>query len=386
MSSAIFLGSGLHTALGVNVADCVAALRGAPPQPGFVSCSMDAGAEAIPYFLLSGLPADEPGARLDEVVFEVIQQALDAAGLSPSQRESLALFVGSSSFEIAGEEYRYRQALNQSSSAIPLAECGMANLAERVRSTLGLRGEDYTFNTACTSSANALWYAGKLIEQDVIEHALILAVEFVNNTTTYGFQGLQLLSPTTMRPFDGERNGLVLGESCAAMVLGKSSGSEGFHLRGGANLCDTYSMSTTREDGSAVVDVLRRALASSRLTPDAIRAIKCHGTATITGDAAEARGMLTTFDQLPPCTSLKPFVGHTLGACGLTELILFCEAVKAGFLPGTEGIAADTDGVGFALNQRPMPVVPGHFMLNYFGFGGNNTSLIVSNMADGVDS
>lgn len=383
MGSASFLGSGLHTALGSNVAACVAALRQPLPLAASVPCTLDPSADAIPYFLLSGLPDRDPNTRLDAVLFDVIQQALDAASLSPSQQEEMALFVGSSSFEIAGEESRYRDALAQTTTAIALDDCGMGNCAERIRETLGLKGEDYTFNTACTSSANALWYASKLIEQDIIEHALIVGVEFVNDTTTYGFQGLQLLSPTTMRPFDGERNGLVLGESCAAMVIGKSPTGEGFYLRGGANSCDTYSMSTTNEDGSAVEDVMKKALADARIPAEAISAIKCHGTATTSGDAAEASGMLNTFRKLPPCTSLKPFIGHTLGACGLAEVILFCHAAEAGFLPGTPGVAADA-GVGFRLNQQALPIEAGYFMLNYFGFGGNSTSLILSNVPDEV--
>lgn len=386
MSRALFLGSALHTALGSNVADCVEALRRPPSSPGSVPCRLDAGAEAFPYFLLSGLPADDPMLRLEDVLYRVIDRAIEAACLDSRQRQNLAFFLGSSSFDIGGEEQRYGQALRRNPHAIPLPDCGMAKLAETVRNRLGLKGEDYTFNTACTSSANALWYASKLVEEDVIDHALVLGVEFVNSTTTYGFQGLQLLSPTTMRPFEANRDGLVLGESCAAMVIGKSSESRGFYLRGAANTCDTYSMSTTREDGSGTADVMARALDDAGLAPEQISAIKCHGTATLSGDAAESNGMLATFEQLPPCTTFKPFIGHTLGACGLTELILFCNAAEQGFLPGTPGLVPEDAERGFVLNQETAPLDAGHFMLNYFGFGGNSTSLIVSNCFDEVDS
>jgi 3-oxoacyl-[acyl-carrier-protein] synthase-1 len=383
MSSACFLGCGLHTALGSDVQSCVESLRGPLPAPALVPCTMDPRVESIPYFLLAGLSADNPRERVEEALFKVIDHALNAAGLSASQRENLGLFIGSSSFEIASEELRYRKALVESAAAISLAEAGMGNLAEYVRRRLGLRGEEYTFNTACTSSANALWYANKLIEADVIEHALIVGVEFINDTTTYGFHGLQLLSPTTMRPFDAQRNGLVLGEACAAMVIGRSDRQQGFRLRGGANLCDTYSMSTTREDGSGVREVICAALDNAAISAEEIRAIKCHGTATQSGDAAEAQGMLKTFRRLAPCATLKPFIGHTLGACGLAEMILFCAALERGFLPGTPGLAADESSVGFALNQHARPIEAGNFMLNYFGFGGNNTSLVISNLPGG---
>lgn len=382
MSSAVFLGAGLHTALGSDVPSCVDALQQPLPQTAAVPCKFDLGVNEIPYFLLAGLSVDDPRSRMESVLFGVIEQALQAAELTASQRRKLSLFIGSSSFDIASEERRYRQALRDSADAMPLAEAGMGNLAELIRSRLGTCGEEYTFNTACTSSANALWYASKLIEADIIEHALVLGVEFINDTTTYGFQGLQLLSPTAMRPFDARRDGLVLGESCSALVIGKSACGQGFRLRGGANLCDTYSMSTTREDGSIVHEVISRALGNAGLTTADIAAIKCHGTATWSGDAAEAEGMLKTFERRPPFTTLKPFIGHTLGACGLAELILFCGAVEQGFLPGTPGFVAEDARSGFTLNQFPRPIEAGNFMLNYFGFGGNSTSLVVSNLPE----
>lgn len=378
MSAAYFLGSSVHTALGADRQSCAEALKTFPPQQA------NSASSTSPQFLLHGLPANAIRERSDVRVLEVAEAAIDEAGLTARQRRRMALFLGSSSFDIATEELRYQGDLQKSSAAFPLEECGMASMTERIRNQLGLLGEDYTFNTACTSSANALWYAAKMVELGIIEHALVLGVELANTTTTRGFESLQLLSPTAMRPFDSLRNGLVLGESIAAMVIGRDPRPDGFYLCGGANNCDTFSMSTTHENGAAVHDVISRALASAGLSASAVTAIKCHGTATLSGDAAEARGMLTTFEAMPPCVALKPFIGHTLGACGLAELILFCQAVENGFLPGTPGLAAD-GAVGIRLTQSCEPVDRGYFMLNYFGFGGNNTSLIVSNIDRGVE-
>jgi len=91
--------------------------------------------------------------------------------------------------------------------------------------------------------------------------------------------------------------------------------------------------------------------------------------------------MGAVFDPVPPLFALKPHLGHTLGACGTNELLIFREAADRGVLPGTPGIASqDRTDLGLPLNQEATAVGPGHFMLNYFGFGGNNTSLIVSNV------
>jgi len=126
---------------------------------------------------------------------------------------------------------------------------------------------------------------------------------------------------------------------------------------------------------------MRQALASAGLQPSAINALKVHGTASLLNDEAEAAGMQQVFTQLPSLCALKPLIGHTLGACGLNELILFCEAARMGFLIGTPGVCANKSDLGIALNQYPTPLPAGNFMLNYFGFGGNNTSLIVTNGA-----
>lgn len=397
MTAPVFLGSGLHTCLGVNVEECLQKLQLPMPKPSDLPCDIDVVNDSVPYFLVADCDADDKQKRFFDILFSVIAQALDESGLDEQERRKMGLFIGSSSFEVALEEERYKKDLTENSDSIPLAECGMGNLSERIRNELDIRGPDFTFNTACTSSANAVWYGNKLVESGDIEHALIVAIEFSNRSTTYGFQGLQLLGAEQMLPFDERRDGLILGESCAALVLGRERGgkqsiedpSKGssnssepyqpFYLRGAANLCDTYSMSVTNEDGTAVAEVIERALTNANLSAKDIDAIKCHGTATLSGDAAEARGILTVFDSLPPCTALKPYIGHTLGACGLSELILFFHAVEEGFLPGTPGVAGETSSVDFSLTQSPQEMREGNFVLNYFGFGGNNTSLIISN-------
>jgi 3-oxoacyl-[acyl-carrier-protein] synthase-1 len=183
-----------------------------------------------------------------------------------------------------------------------------------------------------------------------------------------------------MKPFDRSRDGLVLGEGCSALVIGaKPRRAQSFYLRGSANICDTHSISAAHPDGSTIARVIADALASASLAPADITAIKTHGTASLLNDEAEAAGMKRVFSQLPPLCALKPYIGHTLGACGLNELVLFCAAAERGFLIGTPGICASDSDLGVTLNQASKELPPGNYMLNYFGFGGSNTSLLVAN-------
>jgi 3-oxoacyl-[acyl-carrier-protein] synthase-1 len=309
----------------------------------------------------------------------VVDDALDQAQLSLSERRNLTLFLGSSSGDISLLEARYRGDLERDPHAKPMrVPTSFGALGREIAGRMEIRGADITINTACTASANALLHAAAMIRRGEIEHALVLGVELCNAVTALGFASLQLLSTGTMRPFDPMRAGLVLGEACAAVVLSKRADSALFSMMGGANMCDTFSPSSANPDGSSIARVIECALQSAGIDASDIRALKVHGTANGANDAAEAAGIRKAFTALPLMCALKPRIGHTLGACGLAELLLMCSAAREGFLPATPGIGADAEELGVALLQETAAFSGGPMMLNYFGFGGSNTSLVVA--------
>lgn len=385
MPGAWFIGSGIHTALGRGSEASSDALRRPQPAADSVPIELAGEAETVPYRLLCDEPLADIEQRFYRVLEPVVAQALDDAGLDRTERAACALLIGTSSADISTSEARYRRELVDDPAALPLAtSSSLGNVATAIRRRFELRGPDYTFNTACTASANALLYADALLAAGRARHALVVGVELFNSITALGFHGLGLLSKTGMKPFDRGRDGLTLGEACAALVLGPRPRRPGaFRLLGGANLCDTHSVSAANPDGSSVAAVMQQALVAAGLSSGQISALKAHGTASLLNDEAEVAGLQRLFGAaLPPLCALKPFIGHTLGACGLAELVLLCGVAERGFLPGTPGICAGDSDLGVTLNQQPLPLAPGHFMLNYFGFGGSNTSLIVSNAVE----
>src|SRR5258706_5224613 len=156
-----FLGSGIATHLGIGVAENLAALREPPRPPQRLLRRIDDRVESIPYTPLSGFPMESSETRLDAVVDTVIEEALDEARLRPPERGRMALFVGSSSFDISVSESLYRKELAAGGDSLPLRSSSFGNLAEAVRERFGLRGEDYTVTTACTASANRAWHAAR---------------------------------------------------------------------------------------------------------------------------------------------------------------------------------------------------------------------------------
>jgi len=258
---------------------------------------------------------------------------------------------------------------------------GYGKIAGAIGERFGMEGGCYCFTTACTSSANALLYAAAMIRQRQIGRALVVGYDLFNNLGFYGFEGLKSLAASDYRPFDRSRDGLILGEACGAVVLeGKRRAAGDFECLGGANLCDTYSVTSHDEEGVAVAETMHRALGQAGIDAGDVCAVKAHATGTDNNDRTECAAMETAFDRrIPPVTCIKPFIGHTVGACGIAELILFTESVKRGFIPSTPGFR-DIDE---QLNLRPLTenreAGEGFYMLNYFGFGGNCTTLILSN-------
>lgn len=378
---ACILATATHCHLGADATTQLAALAQAPTTPDIVQRPLGSSVEPVPCKLLADCPLDHIDTRLQRVVNAVTTRALAAAGLSHEERQRTALFVGSSSFDISVSEHTYQQARSVRGDAIPLdgSSSSFGNLADMLSRQCHLHGPVFSFNTACTSSANALWYASRWLAAGESRHALVIGVEIFNDMTALGFQSLGLLTRSVMKPFDAARDGLVLGEAVSAVVLGPGSTSH-YRVLGGANLCDTHSMSAANPDGSTIAHVIRAALSAAQLHHTDIGTIKVHGTASLLNDEAEASGLLQVFgDRLPPACALKPFLGHTLGACGAAETALLWQALTAStpFIPATPGIGADANVLGLRLTQQAQPPSPGAVLLNFFGFGGNNTALIL---------
>lgn len=306
-----------------------------------------------------------------------LEEALAGTELSAATRKSLPLFIGSSCYGIGLGEELYQQALATGDPAIPIPLDGFTQIGSHLRRRHGLMGEDYAFNTACTASANALLSAVNSINSGHHQQALVIGLETSNITTPAGFHGMQLLAGEKMRPFDKRRDGLVLGEGCAVLLLQAAAPeSPGLTICGGASHCDTYSISASNPDGSSIAAIMQEALAQCNIQASDIAAIKAHGTASPLNDNGEAAGMRRLFNSLPPFFSLKSYIGHTLGGCGAIETALVAASLAQQKIPASAGFEETDEELGVAPLRQPQATGAGYYMLNFFGFGGNNCSLI----------
>ena len=345
------------------------------PAPGMLHIKVSD--VSTPYYAIGDDP-DDPQ-RPFHILNTVIQWALDRSGLPSDELAQIGLFMGSSSYDLRLSELDYQQHLeSQVSKPVPVNSSGSCRLSDWIGDHFKIDSDAFNINTACTSSANALLLAQQMLNRGIIRHALVIGIELFNETTVSGFSGLQLLAEERLCPFDKQRSGLLLGEGCAALVLGRDERESNYWLSGGGTSFDPHSITAANEDGTSIARALEAALVNSGVDRSRILAIKAQGSGSHSNDLAEDRGLQAIFDSdIPPVTAIKPYIGHTLGACGVLELVLFCQALTDGIIPATPNFAKPDPELSVQPITQEQPAQPGHYLLNTFGFGGNNTVLVV---------
>ncbi|MDN3517106.1 beta-ketoacyl synthase N-terminal-like domain-containing protein [Aquisalimonas lutea] len=372
---AAVLGAATWTACGYGAAAQARSLRQGGAAPSTLSPEMAPGA-AYAYHLLADAPAG-----LLEVLAPVVAAALDDAGLRGEARQACGVFVGSSSSTVAEAEQVFRGQLDDP-AAVPLdAPGGHGRLPERLAEAVGLGGPRFYFGTACSSSANALLHAQRMIARGALDHAVVVGVERSNWLSLFGFDSLMLLSGGRGRPLDRDRDGLVLGEGVSAMVIGPDTPDAPWRLLGGASRVDTET--PTNSSPESIAATIRAAMAAAAVDGDEITAIKAHGTGTPGNDLAECTGLRQCLGEtLPPVTSLKGGLGHTMGACGIVEIAATMACVDAGFWPPSAGFRTPDPELGVTPVAAPVDLRHGRFLMNFFGFGGNNTACVIERHGD----
>ncbi|MDF1790486.1 MAG: beta-ketoacyl-ACP synthase [Thalassobaculaceae bacterium] len=252
----------------------------------------------------------------------------------------------------------------------------------------GICGRMIPTSSACTSGSLAIGMAYEAIQQGKQTIMLAGGAEELSVAQAAVFDVLYATStrndcPTsTPRPFDADRDGMVVGEGAATLVLEEL---EHARARGATIHAEIVGFGTnsdgrhfTQPSKETMAVAMRLALDGAGLTPDRIGYVNAHGTATGLGDIAESHATREIFGRSVPFSSLKSYFGHTLGACGSIEAWMTIEMMKAGWFAPTINLrsvdkeCADLDYI--IGDGRAAPV--DFAMSNNFAFGGVNTSLI----------
>ncbi len=256
-----------------------------------------------------------------------------------------------------------------------------------------IQGPSFTVSTACSSGGDAINTAVMCMQSGKADVMLAVGAESVLcPLVIYSLANAKALSrrnddpKTASRPFDKTRDGFVIGEGGGALVLE----TEEHALARGAviygevvgcgNTCDAYHVTAPHPEGVGAVSCMKQALADAGLKPSDIGYVNAHGTATHKGDAVETNAIKELFgDALPYVSSTKGATGHMMGAGGITETITCVKAIETGVLPPTinlNEVDEECAGIDFVANTAKKADIE-YAMSNAFGFGGQNSSIIV---------
>lgn len=266
-------------------------------------------------------------------------------------------------------------------------ECG--SMTENVAHQLGLTSYMTTISTACSSSANAVFYAARLIKNGLLDVVVAGGTDALTKFTLNGFNTLMILDKNFCKPFDQNREGLNLGEGAGYVVLVSEKITQTLNkqpyaeLSGYCNANDAYHQTASSPDGTGSYLAMQGALKKAGLEPRDIGYINLHGTGTANNDSAEGTAIKRLFQApYPPMSSTKSFTGHTLGASGGIEAVFAALAVKHGLIYPNLRFQTQMEELPFAPETRFQEGrETNHVMSNSFGFGGNCTSLIFSKSA-----
>lgn len=263
-------------------------------------------------------------------------------------------------------------------------ECGA--VTELVADGLGIKDYITTISTACSSSANSIFFGARLIKHNLLDAVVAGGADALTKFTLNGFNTLQILDKEWCMPFDENRRGLNLGEGAGYVVLVSEKIAAGLRkqpycrLSGYANANDAHHQTASSPDGAGSYAAMKGALALSGLQTADISYINLHGTGTYNNDISEGTAIQRLFaPHYPKMSSTKAFTGHTLGASGGIEAVFSALAVKNNFIYPNLRLQTPMEALPFVPEKTFQKNVPvNHVLSNSFGFGGNCSSLIFS--------
>ncbi len=336
--------------------------------------------------------------RFSALAVAAARQAVDDAGVSlrNGTSERTGVWIGSALGGVAFAEEQHsgyvERGVRGVAPTLALAVFGGAG-ASNVALELGATGPAVGNANSCASGAVAIGQAFEAVRDGTVDVAVAGGSEAPLAPLTFGsFAMIKVLSQrnddpaTASRPFDRDRDGFVMGEGAAMLILEDREAA----IRRGARIVaevlgygasnDAYHMTAPRPDGREAARAICRALGDAGIGPERIGYINAHGSSTALNEPAEANAITTAFGPSGdgiPVSGTKGLYGHALGASGAIEAAITALALDRGTLPGTCNLVHPDPAIDLNVLREPLQARPGAALSNSFGFGGMNASLVL---------
>jgi beta-ketoacyl-acyl-carrier-protein synthase II len=408
----VVTGLGTVNPLGLDVASTWRSLTAGSSGVDFITlCD----AEDLPVKIAGEVKGFDPAQyvdrktarRMDRFTQFAVAASLEAVEraslrLDSSNRDDVGVLIGSGMGGLItlSEQFRVlweKGADRVSPFLVPMMIIDIAS--GQVSMTLGARGLNYGVVSACASGAHAIGEAFRVIRQGEAKAMIAGGTDAtITPIAIAGFAAMGALSrrnwePSQVsRPFDAERDGFVMSEGAAVLVLESLD----FALERGAPILaeiagygatgDAYHICEMPDDGEGAARAMRAALRQAGMEPEQIDYINAHGSSTRLNDKSETIAIKSVFGEHAykvPISSTKSMLGHLMGAAGAIEALISVQAIQEGIIPPTINLEkpdpeCDLDYVPNAARQREVKAA----LSKSFGFGGHNAALIFASPAD----
>ena len=399
-STKVFIaGKGVISAIGNNVAENLASLRGGNSGVAKITILPTRYAETLPaaevkltnaeLAELAGLEACVSRTALLSMI--AAREALQSANISDINKWRMGFISANTVGAMDKTETIYKEYLKDDQADALLEEINYDSgfITEIVARKLGIKDHITTISTACSSSANSIAYGSRMIKNGLLDIVLAGGTDSMSRFTLNGFNSLMILDSKPCTPYDENRMGLNLGEGAGYVVLVSERVAEtlakkpGIVVNGYANANDAFHQTASSPEGKGNFLAMTGALEMSGLQPGDIDYINLHGTGTSNNDLSEGNAIQRIFDKVPMVSSTKPYTGHTLGACAGIEAVYSMLAIENGIVFPNLRFKTQIKEHRFApVTELKENVEVNNVMSNSFGFGGNCSSVIISKYND----
>lgn len=333
-----------------------------------------------------GIAAGKAVSRTSLMGILALQEALQEARLDGDDIRKAALISGTTVGGMDRTELYFKEYMSgDMKHSGYIAEHGCGASTEAISSYFGGFSFSTTLSTACSSAANAVILGANLIKAGMASVVAVGGSESLSNFHLNGFNSLMIVDRGLCRPFDLSRAGLNLGEGAAFLILESEDSAVRrgavpvAELTGYGNACDAFHQTASSADGEGAFLAMSKAICMAGIPACEVDYINAHGTGTPNNDASESAAIKRLFGaQYPPVSSTKAFTGHTTSASGSIETAFCLLAMQEGFIPASLNWKEADPQCIEPVSQLKCGASLRHVLCNAFGFGGNDSSLLIS--------
>lgn len=321
--------------------------------------------------------------RGSNLLIASIYDAIEDANLDANIYENADLYVGTTMGEISIEMTDYNRYLGKSSPKELLDQSLLYKLLANACREFSLQGESMLIANACSAGNYAIIQGYEKIKSGEQTICFTAGEDPFSTIAYYGFNRMKAIASSKCKPFDKNRDGMLVAEGAGCLVLEELEHA----LNRGANIlaeitgfgvsCDAHHITAPHPASAGIIQSMEIAIKKSNINQDDIDYISAHGTGTQANDKAESFAVNQLFSKKVPISSIKSMIGHSMGAASVLEAIVCCKAVNQNIAPPTINLDTNDENCDVdCIPNKSRQFNIEYAMNNSYAFGGANSSVI----------